>query len=365
MSVGDLNSNERGTGARFNDGKPELDLIPLRILAEHAAGKLQMSSLQLRCVHAMYHIADYQEGADTDSLMLAIEALDDDDFALEECAQVFSYGRDKYSPRGDCNCSAGNAARLKQSNGSASDAETAMRRISEQEIQSMPKDSGKTGETGTPRILNESRRSSAAEAPSDPLIQVTEKDQSINGSRQTTGSNEPSTTPSWPQDAPSADQPSDLTSTIVTRQEEPGECYAIPATLALDLSNGLTDGLRKHAPTCGVHRVLSNAGEWNWAKGMNWSIPLGCIGRHFRAIMRGEYIDQDSKLPHRGHIMCNIVMLQTYADIYPDGDNRPQFWRRPHSVIHTPGKESHNPALDPDVAAMMPPGAPESSFTGD
>lgn len=81
--------------------------------------------------------------------------------------------------------------------------------------------------------------------------------------------------------------------------------------------------------------------------------------------MRGEYIDQDSKLPHRGHIMCNIVMLQTYADIYPEGDNRPQFFRRPHAVIHTPGEAGHNPALDPDVANLMPPGAPESAFTGD
>lgn len=362
MSVGDLSSNERGTGARFNDGKPELDLLPLRILAEHASGKVQMSPLQLRCVHAMYHIADFQEGADSDSLMLAVEALDDDDFALEECAQVFSYGRDKYSPRGDCNCSAGNAARLRQSNGSASDAETAMKGNTGQNTLSSPSGNARIDGTGTQSTQTASGRLSAAEAPSDPPIPITEKDPNIRESRQGTDSNETSTTPLSRQDALSADQPSDLTLTIATRQEEPEECYAIPATLALDLSNGLTDGLKKHLPTCGVHRVLSNAGEWNWAKGMDWSIPLGCIGRHFRAIMRGEYIDGDSKLPHRGHIMCNIVMLHTYSEIYPEGDNRPSFWRGLRSEYRPP---SHNPALDPDVAAMMPLGAPESSFTGD
>lgn len=47
MSIGDVASNERGSGARFNEGKPSFDLIPL--------------------------------------------------LALEDCAQVFGYGKNKYA----------------------------------------------------------------------------------------------------------------------------------------------------------------------------------------------------------------------------------------------------------------------------
>lgn len=66
---------------------------------------------------------------------------------------------------------------------------------------------------------------------------------------------------------------------------------------------------------------------WNWAKGMAWSIPVGCILRHAKAILGGEEIDQDSGLRHMGHIVCNLHMLAWYQDHYPEGDDRPIFRR--------------------------------------
>ena len=36
MPVGDIYSNEKGSGARYNDNKPELDLIPLHLLESTA-----------------------------------------------------------------------------------------------------------------------------------------------------------------------------------------------------------------------------------------------------------------------------------------------------------------------------------------
>lgn len=62
---------------------------------------------------------------------------------------------------------------------------------------------------------------------------------------------------------------------------------------------------------------------WNWRKGMNWSIPIACIGRHALAIFRGEENDPESGLPHIGHIQCNIVMLLDYIDSYPEGNDLP------------------------------------------
>jgi hypothetical protein len=64
--------------------------------------------------------------------------------------------------------------------------------------------------------------------------------------------------------------------------------------------------------------------EWNWAKGMPWSVPMGCILRHLSAWQRGEDIDPESGLPHLDHISCNVRMLQLYARTYPDGDDRPK-----------------------------------------
>jgi hypothetical protein len=62
---------------------------------------------------------------------------------------------------------------------------------------------------------------------------------------------------------------------------------------------------------------------WNWAKGMPWSVPVGCIGRHLLAILWGEDNDKESGLPHRGHVGCNVMMLQHYAKHYTEGNDLP------------------------------------------
>ena len=62
---------------------------------------------------------------------------------------------------------------------------------------------------------------------------------------------------------------------------------------------------------------------WNWAKGMNWSVPLACAMRHIAAWQRGEELDAESGLPHLAHAMCNLRMLTLYSKTYPEGDDRP------------------------------------------
>lgn len=69
---------------------------------------------------------------------------------------------------------------------------------------------------------------------------------------------------------------------------------------------------------------------WNWAKGMPWSVPTGCILRHSLAILNGERTDPESGCSHLGHIFCNILMLIHYVKNYPEGDDRPPFY---HEVI--------------------------------
>jgi hypothetical protein len=64
--------------------------------------------------------------------------------------------------------------------------------------------------------------------------------------------------------------------------------------------------------------------EWNWAKGMQWTVPMACAARHLMSMIRGVEKDEESGETHRGHVFCNIVMLLTYHVVYPEGDDRPR-----------------------------------------
>lgn len=83
----------------------------------------------------------------------------------------------------------------------------------------------------------------------------------------------------------------------------------------------------------------------NWLKGMDWTVPLSCAVRHLLAIEKGEIIDPESGLTHRGHFLCNVAMLMTYKDVYPEGDDRPKMLARFRTVPEIP------PTLTNAVAA--------------
>ena len=155
MSIGDVHSNARGSGARFNDGKVPLHLIPLRLIADSFTDTA--SDVETGTALALAQLGDFQTTGNAEYLDLALEVLPE---YWRDCAAVFEYGRRKYA-------------------------------------------------------------------------------------------------------------------------------------------------------------------EWNWAKGMPWSVPLACAARHALAILEGEENDLESSLPHVGHLLCNLVMLRTYADSYPEGNDLP------------------------------------------
>lgn len=153
MAVGDVNSNARGSGARFNDGKPDLSLIPLDIIAESFSGPFDTP----RTATTLRYLGDFQRTGNVAYLDSALMAMRD---SWPDCARVFEYGKRKYA-------------------------------------------------------------------------------------------------------------------------------------------------------------------AWNWAKGMAWSIPIACAARHALAELNGEVNDPESGLPHRGHRMCNLVMLRTFVETYPEGNDLP------------------------------------------
>lgn len=78
MSIGDVNSTERGSGARFNDGKPDYSLIPLCTMEDEARvwnyGKQKYAAWNWAkgmpwsapFASLQRHLAAWQRGEDTD-----------------------------------------------------------------------------------------------------------------------------------------------------------------------------------------------------------------------------------------------------------------------------------------------------------
>jgi hypothetical protein len=93
--IGDINSDAKGSGARFNNGKPDLSLIPLTMLARHYSKPEYPDATQQRACDALDALGLYQETQDLAWLDAALAALGDDGW--EECAHVFAYGKKKYA----------------------------------------------------------------------------------------------------------------------------------------------------------------------------------------------------------------------------------------------------------------------------
>lgn len=47
----------------------------------------------------------------------------------------------------------------------------------------------------------------------------------------------------------------------------------------------------------------------NWQKGDNLTSLIDSLLRHISKLQEGEYMDEESKLPHLGHIMCNVLFM--------------------------------------------------------
>jgi hypothetical protein len=88
--------------------------------------------------------------------------------------------------------------------------------------------------------------------------------------------------------------------------------------------------------------------EWNWAKGMPWSVPYACMLRHLSAWHQGEDTDPESGESHLGHAMCNLVMLATYARTYQEGDDRPKEWFTNMEVVKNDASSAAQPGGPPN-----------------
>lgn len=70
----------------------------------------------------------------------------------------------------------------------------------------------------------------------------------------------------------------------------------IPLSLMEDCSRVFTYGAAKYERD-------------NWKKGDYFNSIMDSTLRHLGKIQEGEYVDEESGLPHLGHVMCNIIFL--------------------------------------------------------
>lgn len=66
--------------------------------------------------------------------------------------------------------------------------------------------------------------------------------------------------------------------------------------------------------TFGAKKYAAN----NWRGGISYSRLLGAMLRHTFAIMRGEYTDPESGLPHIDHVGCCWMFLSNMMKTRPD-----------------------------------------------
>lgn len=56
----------------------------------------------------------------------------------------------------------------------------------------------------------------------------------------------------------------------------------------------------------------------NWRGGISWSRLLAALLRHTFAIIRGEYVDPESGLPHIDHVGCCWMFLSHFMKTRKD-----------------------------------------------
>lgn len=62
--------------------------------------------------------------------------------------------------------------------------------------------------------------------------------------------------------------------------------------------------------------------SWNWSKGLSYVEICDSLQRHLNSFIQGEDNDEESKLEHVGHILCNAMFLSYMFLFRKDMDDR-------------------------------------------
>jgi hypothetical protein len=88
----------------------------------------------------------------------------------------------------------------------------------------------------------------------------------------------------------------------------------------------------------GLVRVLTKGAQKyeprNWERGMSWSKVIASLKRHLNAFEQGIDIDPETGELHIDHLQCNVHFLSAYYKIYPQGDDRQQWFKKPFKKVY-------------------------------
>lgn len=82
-----------------------------------------------------------------------------------------------------------------------------------------------------------------------------------------------------------------------------------PSDVLIHVSEILTKGSEKYE-------------ERNWEHGMPYSKILASLKRHLAKWESGADFDEESKLHHIDHVLCNAVFLSRHVHVFPEKDDR-------------------------------------------
>ena len=88
----------------------------------------------------------------------------------------------------------------------------------------------------------------------------------------------------------------------------------------------------------GITKVMTKGAEKyserNWELGMAWSDIIKSLERHFIAFKNGEDFDPETGELHIDHLQCNAHFLSAYYHIYPQGDDRNLWYKKPIKRVY-------------------------------
>lgn len=94
MTVGNIDSTEKGSGARYNNGKPDYSLLVISDIVPLLNTNWGLSPHYDTIVEVIVNLGVFQKTHDTKYLYYALEHLGLE--AIEESCHVFTYGANKY-----------------------------------------------------------------------------------------------------------------------------------------------------------------------------------------------------------------------------------------------------------------------------
>ena len=79
--------------------------------------------------------------------------------------------------------------------------------------------------------------------------------------------------------------------------------HLIPPAAAAAMANALWHGAHRGG------KDRTGYGEWNWRRsGVNLMTYVGALKRHIDALVDGEWLDPESRVPHLGHVMAGSAV---------------------------------------------------------